>query len=157
MTQEITETATFAAGCFWGVQARFDKVDGVLQTQVGFMGGTTVDPTYRDVCGKDTGHAEVVQLEFDPNIVSYNELLNVFWDCHNPTLRDRQGPDVGSQYRSAIFYHTDAQRDVALQSKKMVDNSGRYEQPIVTQISEAGPFYRAEEYHQHYLAKQGRV
>ena len=149
------EKATFAAGCFWGVEETFRQVPGVVDTAVGFMGGTTESPSYREVCGGRTGHAEVVDLEFDPAKVSYDTLLDVFWSCHDPTTKDRQGPDVGSQYRSAIFFHNPTQEAAARASKQRLDAAGRFRRPIVTEIAPAGPFWRAEEYHQRYLEKRG--
>ena len=150
-----TETATFAAGCFWGVEAAFRQVDGVLETAVGYEGGSVANPTYRDVCTDETGHAEVVQATFDPARVSYDRLLDVFWESHDPTQRNRQGPDVGTQYRSAIFFHSDAQRDAAAASKERLAASGRFRKPIVTEIVPASTFWRAEDYHQQYLEKRG--
>ncbi len=147
--------ATFGGGCFWGVEAVFRQVEGVTATEVGYAGGTTENPTYRDVCSDTTGHAEVVRVHYDPSRVSYEKLLEVFWNEHDPTTLDRQGPDIGSQYRSVIFYHDDQQKAAALASKKRLEESGRYKRPIVTQILPAGPFYRAEEYHQQYLEKRG--
>ncbi|MDW5561755.1 MAG: peptide-methionine (S)-S-oxide reductase MsrA [Methanomassiliicoccus sp.] len=149
------EKATFGAGCFWGVQAEFDKVEGVLSTQVGFMGGTKENPSYRDVCGHRTGHAEVVEVTFDPSKVSYDHLLDVFWNIHDPTTLNRQGPDVGDQYRSAIFYHSPEQQAAAERSKAGQEEAGRFRRPIVTQIVPATTFWRAEEYHQKYLQKHG--
>jgi peptide-methionine (S)-S-oxide reductase len=151
------EKATFGAGCFWGVEAEFREIPGVVDAAVGFAGGTTVNPSYHDVCGGRTGHAEVVEVTFDPAQVTYERLLDAFWQMHDPTTRDRQGPDFGSQYRSAIFYHTPEQQAAATASKAAMDASGRFKRPIVTEIAPAGPFYRAEEYHQRYLEKQGRV
>lgn len=148
--------ATFGAGCFWGVEARFRQVEGVRRTDVGYLGGTLENPTYRDVCGGDTGHAEVVQIEYDPALVSYDQLLDVFWGCHDPTTLNRQGPDVGAQYRSAIFFHTAEQEALAHASKERLEHCKRYARPIVTEITPASTFYHAEEYHQQYLAKQGR-
>lgn len=149
--------ATFGAGCFWGVEAEFREIPGVTDTAVGFMGGKTVDPTYHEVCGGDTGHAEVCDVTFDPQRVSYDQLLGAFWTMHDPTTRNRQGPDFGSQYRSAIFYYDELQRTAAEASKAALEASGRFKRPIVTEIVAAGPFYRAEEYHQRYLEKQGRI
>ena len=149
------EKATFGAGCFWGVEAAFRQVKGVKATAVGYEGGTMDNPTYQDVCTDRTGHAEVVQVEFDPAEVSYEDLLNVFWDNHNPTTLNRQGPDVGTQYRSVIFFHNPEQEAAARASKEQLDGSGRFSRPIVTQIEPARPFYRAEEYHQQYLEKRG--
>lgn len=149
------EKATLGAGCFWGVEAAFREVKGVKDAAVGYMGGTTENPTYKDVCTNTTGHAEVVQLEYDPDEVCYDELLTVFWNIHDPTTMNRQGPDVGTQYRSVIFYHTPEQRDAALASKSRLEDSGRYRNPIVTEIAPATTFWRAEEYHQRYLEKHG--
>jgi len=149
------EEATFGAGCFWGVEETFRQVPGVADTAVGYMGGTTEDPSYREVCGGGTGHAEVVHLAYDPARVTYDELLDVFWGCHDPTTKDRQGPDVGSQYRSVIFFHSPEQEAAARASKERQDAAGRFRRPIVTAIEPAGPFWRAEEYHQRYLEKRG--
>lgn len=149
------EKATFAAGCFWGVEAAYRETKGVKSTAVGFMGGTTEDPTYKEVCTGQTGHAEVVHLEFDPEEVSYEQLLDVFWENHDPTTVNRQGPDVGSQYRSAIFYHTPEQKAAAEASKQRLEQSGKLTRPVVTEIAPAGPFYMAEDYHQQYLEKRG--
>ena len=153
----MTAKATFAAGCFWGVEAEFREIRGVTDTAVGFTGGRTANPTYHEVCAGDTGHAEVCEVTFDPDVVSYEQLLDAFWNMHDPTTRNRQGPDFGSQYRSAIFYHDEAQRAAAESSKKALESSGRFKRPIVTEITAAGPFYLAEEYHQRYLEKQGRL
>jgi len=147
--------ATFAAGCFWGVEATFMKVRGVVRTEVGFMGGRTESPSYREVCTDRTGHAEVVHLTYDDAVVSYDQLLEVFWGAHDPTQKNRQGPDVGTQYRTAIFYHDDEQRSVAERSKAAMDASGRFKRPIATLVEKAGPFWKAEEYHQKYLQKKG--
>lgn len=149
------EKATFAAGCFWGVEAAFRQVQGVKSTTVGYTGGSFENPTYRDVCSGRTGHAEAVEVEYDPSVVSYEELLNVFWENHDPTTLNRQGPDVGTQYRSAIFYHTPEQEAAARASKERLESGGRYRNRIVTEIKPATPFYRAEEYHQQYLEKRG--
>jgi peptide-methionine (S)-S-oxide reductase len=149
------EKADFAAGCFWGVEAAFRQIKGVVSTAVGYEGGSFPNPTYEDVCSGTTGHAETVQVEFDPMQVSYNDLLNVFWENHDPTTRNRQGPDVGEQYRSAVFYHTREQEAAALASKERLEKSGRLHSPIVTQIVPATRFYRAEDYHQQYLEKRG--
>lgn len=149
------EKATFGAGCFWGVEATFRSTQGVTGTAVGYMGGTLENPTYADVCTDTTGHAEVVEVTYDPDQVSYETLLEVFWNNHNPTTRNRQGPDVGSQYRSAIFFHSPEQEAIARRSKKQLDESGRYPRPVVTEITPASNFYRAEEYHQRYLEKRG--
>ncbi|HLJ96908.1 MAG TPA: peptide-methionine (S)-S-oxide reductase MsrA [Gemmataceae bacterium] len=150
------EKATFGAGCFWGVEATFRRVKGVTSAAVGYMGGTLPDPTYEDVCTNQTGHAEVVQVEYDPEQVSYEELLNVFWANHDPTTRNRQGPDVGTQYRSVVFYHTPEQKAAAEALKENLQRSGRFQKPIVTEIVPASDFWRAEEYHQRYLEKHGR-
>ena len=150
------ETATFAAGCFWGVEEAFRKLDGVLSTQVGYMGGTTDRPSYEDVCTGLTGHAEAVQMEFDPEKISYRDLLKTFWEVHDPTQHNRQGPDVGSQYRSAIFYHNREQKRDAEGSMRSLHSSGKYRKPIVTQIVPATSFWRAEEHHQQYVAKTGK-
>jgi len=151
------EKATFGAGCFWGVEAEFREIPGVVDAEVGFMGGHTVNPSYEDVSSGTTGHAEVCQVSFDPSAVSYERLLDAFWAMHDPTTRDRQGPDFGTQYRSAIFYHSDAQRAAAQASKAALEASGTFRRPVVAEIVPAGPFYRAEEYHQRYLEKQGRL
>ena len=148
-------TATFAAGCFWGVEAAFRRLPGVTATAVGYSNGDTPAPTYEDVCTDRTGHAEVVQVTYDPAKVSYEQLLETFWSNHNPTTLNRQGPDVGSQYRSAIFYHTPEQQAAAEASKQALTASGRFPRPIVTEITPAAPFHRAEEYHQQYLEKRG--
>ena len=150
-----TRKATFGAGCFWGVEATFRQTPGVIDAAVGYAGGTTANPTYREVCSDRTGHAEVVQVEYDPEQVSYDRLLDVFWANHDPTTLNRQGPDVGSQYRSAIFFHTPEQEAAARASKERLDASGRFRRPIVTEITPAPTFYRAEEYHQQYLEKRG--
>ncbi len=147
--------ASFAAGCFWGVEAAFRQVEGVLETAVGYSGGRLENPTYEDVCSGRTGHAETVQVEYDSSRVSYEQLLDVFWENHDPTTLNRQGPDVGEQYRSAIFFHTPEQEAAATASKAKLENSGKYKRPIVTQIQPASKFYRAEEYHQRYLEKHG--
>lgn len=149
------ETATFAAGCFWGVEATFRQLKGVAATAVGYCGGHTENPTYREVCADMTGHAEAVQVTYDPALVSYGDLLKVFWENHNPTTMNRQGPDVGSQYRSAIFFHSPEQKSEAEASKKALDASGKYKRPIVTEIVPAAPFWMAEDYHQQYLEKRG--
>lgn len=150
-----TEKATFGAGCFWGVEADFRNVDGVVATAVGYEGGTRPNPTYSDVCSHTTGHAEVVQVEYDPARVTYNQLLHVFWEGHDPTQLNRQGPDIGDQYRSVIFFHTPEQQAEAQASKAALEEAKRYRKPIVTQIVPAETFYRAEEYHQQYLQKRG--
>lgn len=149
------QKATFAAGCFWGVEKQFSRVKGVIATRVGFTGGHTTNPSYEEVCRGNTGHAESIEIEFDPSIVSYADLLNEFWSMHNPTTLNRQGPDVGTQYRSAIFYHSDEQHQLALVSKEVLAKSGKYLDPITTEITAATTFYPAEEYHQKYLDKNG--
>ena len=151
---DARKKATFGAGCFWGVEEAFRKVEGVIDTEAGFMGGAGDNPGYMDVRTGETGHAEVVQIVFDPSRVSYKDLLEVFWDIHDPTTPDRQGPDVGTQYRSAIFYHDQEQRGVAETSKRAVDASGRFPGKIVTEISPASIFWRAEEYHQRYVERR---
>ncbi len=150
------EKATFGAGCFWHVEEAFRQVAGVLATQVGYMGGTREDPSYEEVCSHTTGHAEVVEVTYDPARLSYNELLRVFWDCHDPTQLNRQGPDIGSNYRSVIFCHTPEQEESARASLQLEERSGRHRRPIVTEVAPASTFWRAEEYHQQYLAKQGK-
>ena len=147
------ETATFAAGCFWGVEAAFRQVEGVVDAVVGYTGGTLENPTYQDVCTDRTGHAEAVEVTFDPARVSYEQLLDVFWNVHNPTTLNRQGPDVGTQYRSAIFFHSPQQQQAALNSKQK--RQEQLDRPIVTEITPASSFYRAEEYHQRYFEKHG--
>lgn len=149
------KTATFAAGCFWGTEHEFSHVKGVVKTEVGYTGGHVQNPTYEQVCTGRTGHAEAVRIEYDPAQVSYHELLDVFWAIHDPTLVNRQGPDIGSQYRSAIFYHDDEQMNEALASKERLDRSGKLPRPIATEIVPAVQFYRAEEYHQRYHEKHG--
>ncbi|HWC20624.1 MAG TPA: peptide-methionine (S)-S-oxide reductase MsrA [Terriglobales bacterium] len=147
------ETATFGAGCFWGVEETFRQVPGVIDTAVGYLGGHTKNPTYKDVCTDETGHAEVVQVTYDPAKVSYEQLLDVFWGSHDPTTMNRQGPDIGTQYRSAIFFHSPEQERIARASKEKAQP--KFRRPIVTEITPASAFYRAEEYHQKYLAKRG--
>lgn len=149
------QKATFAAGCFWGVEDTFRRVPGVKDAAVGYSGGHLENPTYQDVCSGQTGHAEVVQLEYDPAEVSYDQLLDVFWKCHDPTTPNRQGPDIGEQYRSAIFFHTPEQEAAARASKQKLDASGALPRPVVTEITPTGPFWRAEDYHQQYFAKRG--
>jgi len=151
-----TEKATFGAGCFWGVEEVIKKLKGVVSTAVGYAGGIKENPTYEDVCTDETGHAEVVEIEFDPSQLKYEELLDVFWSNHNPTTLNRQGPDVGTQYRSVIFYHSAEQKAAAKVSKEKIDQGGRFRQPVVTQIEPAMKFWRAEEYHQRYLEKRGQ-
>jgi peptide-methionine (S)-S-oxide reductase len=150
-----SEIATFGAGCFWGVEAAFRRVPGVLDAAVGYTGGQTANPTYKDVCTDRTGHAEVVQVTFDPAQVSYEQLLDVFWEEHDPTQVNRQGPDFGKQYRSAIFFHSPEQEATAKKSKAALDASGKFRRPIATEITPASTFYRGEEYHQRYLEKRG--
>ncbi|TNE36575.1 MAG: peptide-methionine (S)-S-oxide reductase [Alphaproteobacteria bacterium] len=150
-----TEFAYFAAGCFWGVEAAFRQVKGVKATVVGYQGGATQSPSYEEVCTGTTNHAEVVQVEFDPEVVSYEELLDVFWQIHDPTTLNRQGPDIGTQYRSAIFYRDEAQKDLAEKSKAAQGPRGMFRRPVVTEISPALDFYPAEDYHQQYLEKRG--
>jgi len=150
-----TQQATFAAGCFWGVEAAFRHIDGVLETQVGYTGGNVPDATYRMVCSGRTNHAEAVRVTYDPDKVSYAELLDAFWSSHDPTTVNRQGPDVGSQYRSAIFFHDAEQEQLATASLKEVESSGVFKRKIVTQIVPADTFYPAEDYHQQYFEKQG--
>ncbi len=149
------EKATFGAGCFWGVEAAFHKIEGVASTTVGYAGGSFKDPTYKDVCSGKTGHAEVVQVEYDPSKVSYEELLRVFWNIHDPTTLNRQGPDIGTQYRSAIFFYNPEQEAAAIASKQELQSSDRYQKSIVTEITPASEFYRAEDYHQQYFEKCG--
>ncbi len=147
--------ATFAAGCFWGVEATFRQLPGVISTRVGYIGGNTPDPTYKDVCTDTTGHAEAVEVEYDPAKISYDQLLNVFWENHDPTQFNRQGPDWGKQYRSAIFFHSPEQEREAKASKEKLEKSHRFSKPIVTQIVPATTFFQAEDYHQQYLEKKG--
>ncbi len=149
------ETATFGAGCFWGVEARFRQRPGVIETAVGYEGGALENPTYKDVCTDRTGHAEVVQVIFDPAAVVYQELLDLFFDLHDPTQRNRQGPDWGSQYRSVVFFHSPRQEELAKAAIAALTASGRFGRPIVTQVAPAQTFWRAEEYHQKYLEKRG--
>ena len=155
-SENNTELATFGAGCFWGVEADFREIDGVIATAVGYEGGSKVNPTYEDVCSHTTGHAEVVQVEFDPSKVTYDQLLSVFWENHDPTQVNRQGPDFGDQYRTVIFYHSPEQKAAAEASKKALEISGKHKKPIATQIVPTQVFYLAEEYHQQYLEKRGR-
>ena len=152
----MTQKATFGAGCFWGVEVTFRQVKGVTSAQVGYTGGTLQNPTYHDVCSGTTGHAEAVEVDYDPDLVSYEDLLEVFWNNHDPTTRNRQGPDVGTQYRSAIFFHSPEQEAAAVASKQKLEASGRFSKPIATEITAASEFYRrAEDYHQQYLEKRG--
>jgi peptide-methionine (S)-S-oxide reductase len=154
-TMETSKLATFGAGCFWGVEAAYRQIPGVLSTRVGYLGGTMQNPSYRDVCSGRTGHAEVVEVKYDPSRLTYDDLLTVFWENHDPTTLNRQGPDVGEQYRSAIFYHDDEQKAAAESSKEERDRSGKYRRPIVTEITPTSNFYEAEDYHQQYLEKRG--
>jgi peptide-methionine (S)-S-oxide reductase len=149
------ETATFGAGCFWGVESVFEQVDGVVATKVGYTGGFTDAPSYEDVCSHRTGHAEAVEVTFDPARVSYDTLLDIFWMNHDPTQVNRQGPDVGDNYRTVIFYHSPEQEAAAIASKKRLEESGRYKRPIATEIVPAGKFWDAEEYHQKYFSRRG--
>lgn len=151
----MTNKATFGAGCFWGSEAAFRKVPGVLATTAGYEGGSLENPTYEDVCSNTTGHAEVVEVEFDPAVTGYDSLLDVFWNSHDPTTLNSQGPDVGIQYRSAIFYNDEEQKELAERSRELIGKSGRFKKPIVTEIAPATTFYRAEDYHQQYLEKRG--
>ena len=151
----MTEIATFGAGCFWGVEVTFRNVPGVQDAAVGYLGGTLANPTYEAVCTGRTGHAEVVQVTFDPQVVSFEELLDVFFESHDPTTLNRQGPDVGTQYRSAVFYHSEEQRAAAEAFKARLDASRVLRRPVVTEIRPTSTFYRAEEYHQQYLEKRG--
>jgi peptide-methionine (S)-S-oxide reductase len=151
----MQEIATFGAGCFWGIEAAFRRVPGVLDAAVGYSGGRTENPSYQDVCTDTTGHAEVVQVTFDPAIISYEQLLDVFWTIHDPTQVNRQGPDYGKQYRTAIFFHSPEQEAAAKKSKQALEASGKLRRPVATEITAAAPFWRAEEYHQRYLEKRG--
>ena len=155
ISKETTQVATFAAGCFWGVEYAFRKVPGVLKTTVGYTGGHTKDPTYEQVCSHTTGHAEAVQIEFDPAKISYEKLLETFWNLHDPTTVNRQGPDVGSNYRSAIFYNSPEQEKEAEALKEKLGKSGKFKLPIVTEIAPAKEFYKAEDYHQQYFERNG--
>ena len=156
MSASNTKKATFGAGCFWGVEAAFRQIDGVTQTAVGYMGGQKPDPTYHEVCTDRTGHAEVVQVEYDPEKVSYEQIVDTFWNIHDPTQLNRQGPDFGSQYRTAIFYHDDEQQRVATTARDALQAAKRYAgRPVVTQIEPAGDFWVGEDYHQQYLEKRG--
>lgn len=152
--QTTLEKATFGAGCFWHIEEEFKKVKGVILTCVGFMGGNFKNPSYKDVCTGMTGHAEVVHLDYDPKIVSYEKLLEVFWNLHDPTTLNRQGPDIGTQYRSVIFFYTEGQEKIAKSSKEKLEKSGKYENKIVTEIKPAQDFWKAEEYHQKYFEKK---
>ncbi len=151
------EKATFGAGCFWGVETEFRNIEGVTDAAVGYEGGKTENPTYQDVCYKNTGHAEVVEVDFDPNLVSYEQLVRFFFEIHDPTQHNRQGPDIGDQYRSVIFTHSDEQAAIAQKVKDELDKSGVFKRPIATILEPAPTFYRAEDYHQQYLAKRGQA
>lgn len=150
-----TQKATFAAGCFWGVEARFSRLPGVINTLVGYTGGHLAEPTYKQVCSGETGHAEAIEVTFNPEQISFSQLLDAFWEMHDPTSLNRQGPDIGEQYRSAIFYHTSEQLQQALAAKQVLEEQHKYQRPITTEITAATVFYPAEEYHQQYLAKHG--
>jgi len=151
------EKATFGAGCFWGIEEKFRKINGVISTRVGYSGGTLKNPTYKNVCSSETGHAEVVEIVYDPSIVSYEELLNIFWNIHDPTSLNRQGWDIGTQYRSVIFYHNEEQKKNALLAKKKLEKAGTRKKPIVTEIKPVSEFFIAEEYHQRYVEKNQRT
>jgi len=151
----MSEVATFGAGCFWGVEANFRRIPGVIDAVSGYSGGQKENPTYREVCTDTTGHAEVVQVTFDPAKISYDQLLEAFWKMHDPTQVNRQGPDFGKQYRTAIFFHSPEQEATANKFKQALEKSGKFHHPIVTEITPAGPFWPAEEYHQRYLEKRG--
>jgi peptide-methionine (S)-S-oxide reductase len=157
MHENNLQMATFAAGCFWGVEEAFTKIKGVKSTRVGYIGGNLQNPTYEDVCTDRTGHAEALQVKYDPKEVSYEELLDLFWSIHNPTTKNRQGPDIGSQYRSIIFYHTPEQESIAKKSKQELDASNKFQNKMVTEIIPATTFYQAEDYHQKYYQKIGGV
>ncbi len=154
--QNTLEKATFGAGCFWHIEEEFKKLKGVVSTSVGFMGGDFKNPSYKNVCTGNTGHAEVVHLEYDSKIISYEELLEVFWNIHDPTTLNRQGPDIGTQYRSVIFFHNEDQEKTAKLSKEKLENNGKFKNKIVTEIKPSQDFYKAEEYHQQYFEKQKR-
>ena len=149
------KTATFGAGCFWGVEAAFRKIPGVTATETGYAGGATRNPQYEEVCTGRTGHAEAVRLQYDPDVVSYQELLDTFWSIHDPTQKNRQGPDIGTNYHSVIFYHDPEQKAAALRSKEEIERSGRFKRPVVTEIVPATVFWMAEEYHQRYFERHG--
>ena len=151
------EKAVFGAGCFWHIQDKFKTVNGVMSTSVGYSGGNIKSPTYEQVCTGNTGHAEVVEIDYDPKVVTYSELLNVFWSCHNPTTKDRQGPDIGHQYRSVIYYLNDEQKDLAVDSMTKMDKSGKFRDLIVTEVQPIKQYYRAEDYHQDYFDKKGSL
>jgi len=154
--KKVEETAIFAAGCFWGVESAFRNIKGVIDTEVGYSGGTTQNPSYEQVCSGRTGHAESVKIVFDPQIISYEKLLKIFWNIHNPTQINRQGPDIGSQYRSVIFFRNESQKKKALSSKKQLEERGKFDKPIATSIEKSKKFFAAEEYHQDYLQKRDR-
>lgn len=156
IANDSLKKATFAAGCFWGVEELYRSLKGVYSTDVGYIGGDTKNPTYKEVCYENTNHAEAVEVLYDPKQVSFEELINIFWENHNPTTLNRQGPDVGTQYRSAVFYHDDEQKDIAIKTMKALDDSDKFKNPVVTQIVPSEIFYRAEEYHQEYLFKRGK-
>jgi len=151
------EKATFGAGCFWGIEEKFRKINGVISTRVGYSGGNLKNPTYKDVCSNETGHVEVVEIVYDPSIVSYEELLNIFWNIHDPTSLNRQGWDIGTQYRSVIFYHNEEQKKTALLAKQNIEKAGTLKKPIVTEIKPVSEFFIAEEYHQRYVEKNQRT
>lgn len=151
------EKATFGAGCFWGIEEKFRKINGVVSTRVGYSGGTLKNPTYKDVCSSETGHAEVVEIGYDPSIVSYEELINIFRNIHDPTSLNRQGWDIGTQYRSVIFYHNEEQKKTALLAKSTLEKAGKYKKQIVTEIKPVSEFFIAEEYHQRYIEKNQRT
>ena len=153
----IVAQAIFAAGCFWGVQAAFEELPGIISTRVGYTGGSLSDPTYQQVSTGKTGHAEAVEIDYDPEIISYEQLLDQFFAIHNPTTKDRQGPDIGNQYRSAVFYLNEAQKDAAVKKILHLNKSGKYNTPVVTEIVPARKFFPAEDYHQHYLMKKGQT
>lgn len=155
MNENRTELATFGAGCFWGVEEEFRKLHGVISTKVGYLGGNKDNPSYEEICSDETGHAEVVEVTFDCEKINYEQLLNLFWNIHNPTQLNRQGVDIGTQYRSAIFYHSEEQKEIAVLSKNKVEKINKYLRPIVTEISQVKTFWEAEDYHQQYLTKRG--
>ena len=155
MNENRTELATFGAGCFWGVEEEFRKLHGVISTKVGYLGGNKDNPSYEEICSDETGHAEVVEVTFDREKINYEQLLNLFWNIHNPTQLNRQGVDVGTQYRSAIFYHSEEQKEKAISSKNNLEKENKYSRPIVTEISQVKTFWEAEDYHQQYLTKRG--
>ncbi|MSQ46409.1 MAG: peptide-methionine (S)-S-oxide reductase [Ignavibacteria bacterium] len=155
MNENRTELATFGAGCFWGVEEEFRKLQGVISTKVGYLGGNKDNPSYEEICSNETGHAEVVEVTFNCEKINYEQLLNLFWNIHNPTQLNRQGVDIGTQYRSAIFYHSEEQKEIAVLSKNNLEKINKYSRPIVTEISQVKTFWEAEEYHQQYLTKRG--